>query len=71
VAHDGPSFFLLGWGGVGWGGVGFLFFALFPMCSHHVLTSSQVVLQDVHNCTSILSHMVCPKFNSHVYKLKR
>jgi hypothetical protein len=27
--------------------------------------------QDVSYSTSILSHMVCGKFNSHVYKLKR
>ncbi len=27
--------------------------------------------KDVPNSTSILSHLVCPKFNSHVYKLKR
>jgi hypothetical protein len=27
--------------------------------------------QGVPNGTSILSHMVCPKFNSHGYKLKR
>jgi hypothetical protein len=29
------------------------------------------VLQDIPNSASDLSHMVCPKFNSHVYKLKR
>ncbi len=69
--HDGPSFFLLGWGG--WS---FIFLGFLP-CSQCVLImfsqgslSSQVVLQKVHNHTSILSHMVCPKFNSHVYKLK-
>jgi len=27
--------------------------------------------KDVPNSTSILSPLVCPKFNSHVYKLKR
>ncbi len=27
--------------------------------------------KDVLNSTSILSHLVCSKFNSHVYKLKR
>jgi hypothetical protein len=32
---------------------------------------SQVLLQDLPNSTSDLSHMVCPKFNSHAYKLKR
>jgi hypothetical protein len=39
-------------------------FALFPIFSHGVP-------HDVPNSTSDLSHMVCPKFNSHVYKLKR
>jgi hypothetical protein len=33
--------------------------------------SSQVVPQDIPYSTSDLSHTVCPKFNSHVYKLKR
>jgi hypothetical protein len=68
-------FFLLGLGS----GAGsfFLFFFLVPMCSHHVLivlpggsASSQVAPEDIPNYTSILSHMVCPKFNSDVYKLK-
>jgi hypothetical protein len=27
------------------------------------------VLQDVPNSTWVLSHMVCPKYNSHVYYL--
>ncbi len=31
---------------------------------------SSCSFQDIHNSTSLLSHMVCPKFNSHVYKLK-
>jgi hypothetical protein len=47
---------------------------VFPMCSHHVpwsSSSSQVVPQNFPNCTSVLSHMVCPKFNPHVCKLKR
>jgi len=53
-----PAFFFLRHGGRGkWI---FKIFSLLPMCSHHVP-----------NSTSILSHMVCPKFNSHVYKLKR
>jgi hypothetical protein len=30
-----------------------------------------VVPQDIPNNTSILSHMVCPKFNSQVYQLKK
>jgi hypothetical protein len=33
--------------------------------------SSQVVPQDIPYSTSDLSHTVCPKFNSHVYKPKR
>jgi len=40
---------------------------MFPWAS----PSSHVVPQDVPNNTSILSHMICPKFNSHVYKLKK
>jgi len=50
------------------------FFCLFPM----VLimfpwgsSSSWLVLENIPNSTSFLSHMVCPKFNSHVYKLRR
>jgi hypothetical protein len=31
---------------------------------------SSCSFQDIHNSTSLLSHMVCPKFNSHVYNLK-
>jgi len=31
---------------------------------------SQVVVQDITNSTLDLSHMLCPKFNSHVYKVK-
>jgi hypothetical protein len=37
---------------------------MFSSCSHGVP-------QVVPNSTTILSHMVCPKFNSYVYKLKR
>ncbi len=40
---------------------------MFPMCSHEILKFSQ----NAPNSTFVLSHMVCPKFNSHVYKLKR
>jgi hypothetical protein len=40
---------------------------VFPWAS----PSSQVVPQDIPNNTSILSHMVCPKFYSQVYKLKK
>ncbi len=52
-------------------------FLLFPMRSHHIPMrfskgSSNCSPQDVPNTTSdLLSHMVCPKFNSHVYKMKR
>jgi hypothetical protein len=41
---------------------------MFSACSHGV---PQVVPQDIPNSTLILSYMVCPKFNSHIYKLKR
>ncbi len=40
---------------------------LFFLCSHAILQ----VPQDVPNNTLDLPHMVCSKFNSHVYKLKR
>jgi len=36
-------------------------FLLFPLIPHDVPNGN----------TSVLSHMVCPKFNSHVYKLQR
>jgi len=65
---EGSRFFLFGGGG---GDNELLFFSLFPMCSHHVSNSSQVVPHDDPNLTSDLSHMVCPNFNSQVYKLKR
>jgi hypothetical protein len=40
------------------------------MCSQKVPPSSQVFPQDVPNSTLNLFHMVCLKFNSHVYKPK-
>jgi hypothetical protein len=50
----------------------FLFFSLVP---NVFISSSQCVPrcvpQDVPNSTWVLSHMVCPKFNSPIYKLKR
>jgi hypothetical protein len=79
-AHDGPCVFLfgVGWGGVGWRGVVgvfFLFFNLVPnmfsACSLQVPQVPTLFDQSVPNSTSILSHMVCPKFSSHVYILKR
>jgi hypothetical protein len=54
-------------GGVGAEGCGggiFWVFSMFPICS-------QRVPQDIPNSTSDFSHMVRPKFNSDVYKLKR
>ncbi len=63
-----PVFFFLG-------GRNFYFFSLvpimFPMCSHEVPQFPKLFPQNVLNSTSALSHMVCPKFNSHVYKLKK
>jgi hypothetical protein len=70
-AHNGLYFFILGAGEIIFG---FLVPNLFLTCSHHIplrFLRSEVVLEDIPNRTSILSHMVCPKFNSHVYKLKR
>jgi hypothetical protein len=63
---SGPVFFFLGRrGGI------FTFFPLFPICSHEVPQFPKLFPQNVPNSTSALSHMVCPKFNSHVYKLKK
>ncbi len=58
--HEGSSFFLLS--GVR-GGIFWVFFFLFPICSHHVPN-------DVPNSTSVLSYTVL-LFNSHIHKLKR
>ncbi len=44
---------------------------VFSSCSQKESSSSKVVPQDIPNSPSDLSHTVCPKFNSHVYKLKR
>jgi len=49
----------------------FLFFPLFPNVFPWGSPSSKVVPQDFPNSTSALSHMVCAKSNSHVYKLKK
>jgi hypothetical protein len=63
-----PVFFHLGGLGEVWER-GFLFL-LFPMYSHYVpigfstvSLSSQVVPQDVPNCTWVSSPIICPKFN--------
>jgi hypothetical protein len=82
--HSRWALFFPFWGGLGWGGmreVIFLFFFLFPNVfstfSHQILKgflSSQSVPkwvpEDVLNTSSILSHIVCTEFNSHVHKLK-
>jgi hypothetical protein len=51
----------------------FGFFGLFLMCSHQFLKGflerSQCVPQGVPNSTALLSHMLCPKLNFHLYKL--
>jgi hypothetical protein len=45
---------------------------MFPSYSHGVLKGFlKLFPQDVLNTTSDLSHMVCPKFNSHVNKMKK
>jgi len=66
--HPPQALFFPFWG-VGWGGGGVIFCisSLFPICSHDV----PPICSCVPNSTPILSHMVCPKFNSHVYKLKK
>jgi hypothetical protein len=71
-------FFWEGWGRCGKGI--FCFFScsqcvpiMFPWGSQRFLefSSSQVVPQDVPNSTWVSSPIICPKFNSHAYKLKR
>jgi hypothetical protein len=59
--------------GVGWGGVSyfvffFLVFNVFSSCSLEV--PKLFSKAGFPKSTSVLFHMVCPKFNSHVYKLK-
>jgi hypothetical protein len=65
---NGPGFSFL----KGGGGDGFFVFSLVPNLSP---SGSQSVLkcvpQDVPNSTWVLFHMVCSKFNSLVYKVKR
>jgi hypothetical protein len=67
--HEGSSFFLLG------GGERDRDFFVFSLVPNVFISSSQCVPrcvpQDVPNSTWVLSHMVCPKFNSPIYKLKR
>jgi hypothetical protein len=55
------------WGGGGREGKDFEKTFLGPM---GLPSNSQTVPQDIPNNISNLSHMFCPKFNSHVYKLK-
>ncbi len=64
--HEGFKFVF--WGGVGKGWPKVFYSPLFLMCSYHVPTMCPQV---VPNSTLLLSHMVCPKFNSPIYKLKR
>jgi hypothetical protein len=61
---------------MGGGGLEEGFFWFFP-CSQCVpirfqkaSSSPQVVPQDIPKSTSDFSHMICPKFNSDVYRLK-
>ncbi len=57
------------------GARGYFYFSLVPKCVLILFPqgspSSEVVIQDFPNSTSALSHMVCPKSNSHLYKLKK
>jgi hypothetical protein len=63
-----PNNCILPWHIGEWKGFFFpLFSIMFPWGS----PSSQVVSRVIPHSTSDLSHMVCPKFNPHVYKLKR
>jgi hypothetical protein len=62
--HEASNFSLLG-GGRKWRDFEKTF--LGPM---GLPSNSQTIPQDIPNNISNLSHMFCPKFNSHVYKLK-
>jgi hypothetical protein len=44
---------------------------MFSSCFHEVPQVLKLFPQDIPSSTSILSHMICPKFNSHIYKLKK
>jgi hypothetical protein len=68
---NGPIFLFL----TGWVEMEFFVFSPYSQNVPIKFSSSQsvpkCVLQDVPNSTWILSHMVCPKYNSHVYYLNR
>ncbi len=70
----GPVFSFSGWGGVGWGEFFFVFLPC-SQCVPNMFSKCSQVFNVFPNMFPIapqfLLHMVCPKFNSHVYKLKR
>jgi hypothetical protein len=67
--HDQSSFFLFERGGRERGN--FCFFSLFPMCSHQVLRVFPNTLPNMFPIAPQLYYVwFCPKFNTHVYKLK-
>jgi hypothetical protein len=72
--HSWMIHFFFFWRGGGGGGLGaanrdfLVLLPLFPSTSQCV---PRVVPEDVPNSTWVLFHIVCPKFNSLVYKLKR
>ncbi len=55
------------WEGGGGGGI----FCFFPFSHHVPYVCSHGVPQVVPNITSLLSHVICPKFNSPVYKTEK
>ncbi len=73
--HDGPSFFFGGEMGGKFFGFFFIVPNVFPTCSHHVpmgfLEFSSCSLKTFPIAPQFLSHMICPKFNSHIHKLKK
>jgi hypothetical protein len=67
-----PVFVLSGVGGGEFFLKLFLVLNVFSTCFHHVplrFPKFSSYSESVPNSTSILSHMVCPKFNSHIHKL--
>ncbi len=69
LTHSGWAQFFFFWAESRWRD--FLLFSLFPSYSHRFLQVPKLFPQDIPNNTSVLPHIICPKFKSHVYELKR
>jgi hypothetical protein len=69
LTHSGWAHFIFFWAERGW--MDFLLFSLFPSYSHRVLQVPKLCPKNIPNNNSVLSHIICPKFKSHVYEQKR